>query len=100
MIENGLFLAFSDRKTYPQNMANYNPKTEHLKHSRRGRKSKNTKSFSFNLKVDETLVPAIEQIALDYGCTWGGKPWLGGLINKIARGELLVIPTPRKRKES
>lgn len=81
-------------------MVNYNPKTEHLKHSQRGRKSKASKSVSFNLKVDELLVPVLEQIAVDYDCIWGGKPWLGGLINKIARAELLVIPAPPKKKRS
>ncbi|UFP94677.1 hypothetical protein [Gloeobacter morelensis] len=37
---------------------------------------------------------ALEFLAAQYGCVHGGEPWIGGLMAKIARGELLVVPAP------
>jgi hypothetical protein len=34
----------------------------------------------------------LERLAQSYGCTYGGKPWIAGLLTRIANRELLVVP--------
>jgi hypothetical protein len=36
----------------------------------------------------------LEGIAGDYNCFYGGKPQISGLLERIANGELLVVPAP------
>ena len=36
----------------------------------------------------------LEALALSYNCTWNGEPWISGLLDKIAEGQLLVVPSP------
>lgn len=34
----------------------------------------------------------LEEIAQQYNCTYGGKPWIAGLLTKIGKGELIIVP--------
>ncbi|MEO0533651.1 MAG: hypothetical protein AAF215_07260 [Cyanobacteria bacterium P01_A01_bin.123] len=36
----------------------------------------------------------LEKIAQSYDCLYGGKPWIAGLLEKIAAGQLIVVPAP------
>jgi hypothetical protein len=36
----------------------------------------------------------LEEIAEDYGCFYGGKPWIAGLLEKIGSNELIVSKAP------
>jgi hypothetical protein len=46
--------------------------------------------------MSEETKQALEKIALQYGCVYGGKPWIAGLLAKIGDGELLIVPAPPK----
>jgi hypothetical protein len=35
----------------------------------------------------------LEGIAACYGCFYGGKPWLAGLLIKISNGQLIIVPS-------
>jgi hypothetical protein len=35
----------------------------------------------------------LEAIAASYGCLYGGKGWLAGMLTKIGRGQLIIVPT-------
>lgn len=37
----------------------------------------------------------VEQIAENFGYTYGGKGWIGGLLEQIARKELIVVQKPQ-----
>lgn len=40
---------------------------------------------------------ALEDIAASYDCYYGGKPWIAGLLAKIAQEELIIVPAPPSR---
>ena len=73
-------------------MANPNPNTEGLALGRgkRPREDNETVCMRMSSQTKEVL----EQIAEQYGCMYGGKPWIAGLLRMIASGELLVVPDP------
>ena len=77
-------------------MANSNPRLENLEKGR-GKKPKKPNSKPFSLRLDNDVRDGLEVIAAQYGCLWGGKPWIGGLLEKIGRGELLVLPAPPEK---
>ena len=73
-------------------MPNPHPKTEQLALGR-GKRPKLDNSTVAMRMSQETKV-ALEKIALEYGCIYGDKPWIAGLLAKIGDGELLVVPAP------
>lgn len=73
-------------------MANPNPKKENLKLGWGKRPKLNNKTIV--MRMSEQTKQNLEAIADQYGCTYGGEPWIAGLLNKIADGELLVVPAP------
>lgn len=46
------------------------------------------------MRISESTQSTLERIAFQYGCKYGDKPWIAGLLAKIAEGELLIIPAP------
>ncbi|RZM77791.1 hypothetical protein [Leptolyngbya iicbica] len=77
-------------------MGNSNPSLKNLEKGR-GKKPKKPGSKPYNLRLDNEVKAEIERIAAQYGCLWGSKPWIGGLLEKIGRGELIVVPAPPKQ---
>ncbi len=73
-------------------MANPNPKTEQLALGRGKRKKLHHQTVA--MRMSEHTKSALEEIALQYGCLHGGKPWIAGLLAKIGEGELLIVPAP------
>jgi hypothetical protein len=73
-------------------VANPNPKTDQLALGRGKRPVLNNETVSMRLSPETRQV--LEEIAYSYDCTYGGKPWIAGLLNKIGTGELAVVPTP------
>ncbi len=73
-------------------MPNPHPKTEQLALGRGKRPKLNNHTVAMRMS-DETQA-TLEKIALQYGCKYGDKPWIAGLLAKIAEGELLIVPAP------
>ena len=46
------------------------------------------------MRMSPAVRTELEKIAEAYECTYGGKPWIAGLLEKIGLGELLVVPSP------
>ena len=44
------------------------------------------------MRMSEETREQLEAIALQYGCTYGGKPWIAGLLARIGSGELMIVP--------
>ncbi|NEP15757.1 MAG: hypothetical protein F6J97_02515 [Leptolyngbya sp. SIO4C1] len=49
-----------------------------------------------SMRLSQSTREALELIAESYGCLYGGKPWIAGLLDKIGSGQLTVVPTPPK----
>jgi hypothetical protein len=50
--------------------------------------------------MSEGTRESLEEIAQQYDCLYGGKPWIAGLLAKIGEGELIVVPAPPKGNTS
>lgn len=84
-----LFLEVVFTKSY---MPNYNPKTEQLALGRGKRQKLENDTLSMRISPESRMF--LEGIAGDYNCFYGGKPQISGLLERIANGELLVVPAP------
>ena len=73
-------------------MANPNPKTEQLALGRGKRPKLNHQSVSMRMSAE--VKQSIEAIAESYDCFYGGKPQISKLLERIAHGDLLVVPAP------
>ena len=73
-------------------MSNPNPKTEHLQTTRKPRARLDNPTVA--MRMSGKTKSALERLALSYGYRHGGKPWIAGLLAKIAEGELMVVPSP------
>lgn len=73
-------------------MPNPNPKTEQLAKGRGKRPKLNNHTVGMRMSLQTRQ--QLENIAQSYDCTYGGKPWIAGLLERIARGELMVVPAP------
>lgn len=79
-------------------MANSNPKTEQLSLGRGKRQKLDNPTVA--MRMSEKTKAALEEIALQYNCLYGGTPWIAGLLAKIGEGELLIVPAPPKTPTS
>lgn len=77
-------------------MANQNPNIEGLALGRGKRPKENNETVS--MRMPSETRKALEEIAEEYGCVYGGKPWVAGLLRMIGSGELIVVPSPPTRK--
>jgi hypothetical protein len=75
-------------------VANSNPKTEQLSLGRGKRKKLDNPTVA--MRLSEQTKATLEEIALQYGCLYGGEPWIAGLLTKIGEGQLLIVPAPPK----
>jgi hypothetical protein len=75
-----------------KNMANPNPNTDNLALGRGKRPKLNHETVSVRMSAKTRQI--LEEIAKSYSCFYGGKPWIAGLLERIGRGELIVVPTP------
>ncbi|UJB73119.1 hypothetical protein HRE53_30875 (plasmid) [Acaryochloris sp. 'Moss Beach'] len=75
-------------------MANPNPNTSGLSKGRGKRPKLDNETVCMRLSEEDRK--SLEKIAEQYGCIYGGKPWLAGLFRMIGSGELLVLPAPPK----
>ena len=73
-------------------MANPNPKTEHLTLGRGKRPKLDNEQVSMRMPAETKA--ALEELAVHYGCFYGDKPWISGLLQKVARRELIIVPAP------
>lgn len=73
-------------------MANPNPKTEQLALGRGKRPKLNHQAVSMRMSIN--VKQSLEEIAGSYDCFYGGKPQISKLLEKIANGDLLVVPAP------
>ncbi len=69
-------------------MANYNPRTEFLIPGQ-GRPKLGHKQLKVQISDDDRR--ALEDMASKFGIYYAGKPWIGGLIQKIAQGEIDLV---------
>lgn len=76
-------------------MANPNPRKEFLKPGQ-GRPRLDNKTVA--MKMSDETKQKLEAIALQYDCIYANKPWIAGLLAKIAEGKLLVVPAPPVKK--
>lgn len=73
-------------------MPNPNPKTAQLALGRGKRPKLNHQTVG--MRMSPQTRHHLDKIASAYGCFYGGKPWIAGLLEKIASGELVVVPAP------
>jgi hypothetical protein len=73
-------------------MANKNPDISGLR--RGGGRPKKGDRTLLSMNTTEQTREALESIAVQYSCLYGGKPWIAGLLAKTGAGELLVVPAP------
>ena len=78
-------------------MANPNPKTDQLAKGRGKRKKVERNVVS--MRLDPEVRMALEAEAIRYDCFYGGEPWIAGLLSKIGKQELLIVPTPPNMQE-
>jgi hypothetical protein len=57
------------------------------------------KSESITLSVSEEDKTELENIALEFGCTWGEKPNISKLMKQIASRELLLSKSDKPAKQ-
>ncbi len=65
---------------------------ENLKLGRGKRPKLNRETVA--MRMDPKVRAHLEAIADSYGCIYGGKPWIAGLLDKIGNRELLIVPAP------
>jgi hypothetical protein len=73
-------------------MANPKPNTEGLRKGG-GRRPLKDKAM-LHIRTTGSAIDTLEAIAQSYGCVYGGKPWIAGLLGKIGTGELTIVPSP------
>ena len=73
-------------------MPNPNPKTQQLSLGRGKRPKLNHQTVG--MRMSPETKQNLEKIAQAYDCLYGGKPQISGLLDKIAAGELMVVPAP------
>lgn len=73
-------------------MANPNPNTDGLALGRGKRQKLDHDTVCMRLSPQTRK--ELDDIAAQYGCFYGGNPWLAGLLRKIGSGELVVMPAP------
>jgi hypothetical protein len=73
-------------------MANSKPNTEGLRKGG-GRRPLKDKAM-LHIRTTGSAIDTLEAIAQSYGCVYGGKPWIAGLLGKIGTGELTIVPSP------
>lgn len=73
-------------------MSNPNPKTAQLALGRGKRPKLNNQTVG--MRMSPYTRQQLDKVAGAYGCFYGGKPWIAGLLEKIASGELVVVPAP------
>jgi hypothetical protein len=79
-------------------MANPNPKTENLAKGRGKRPKLN--NLTVAMRMSPKTKDNLKEIASLYGCFHGDEPWIAGLLEKIADGELLIVPAPPNYSQS
>lgn len=47
-----------------------------------------------SMRMSASTKQALEYIADLYEITYGNKPWIAGLLEKLGTGELMVVPAP------
>lgn len=50
------------------------------------------------MRIFEPTIKRLEEIAEQSGYFYGRKPWIAGLLVKISKGELMIVPAPPKAK--
>jgi hypothetical protein len=73
-------------------MANPKPNIEGLRKGG-GRRPLKDKAM-LHIRTTDAAIGTLEAIAQSYGCIYGGKPWIAGLLGKIGTGELTIVPSP------
>ncbi len=73
-------------------MANPKPNTQGLRKGG-GRRPLKDKAM-LHIRTTGSAIDTLEAIAQSYGCVYGGKPWIAGLLGKIGTGELTIVPSP------
>jgi hypothetical protein len=73
-------------------VANPNPQTQNLELGRGKRPKLN--NVTVGMRMSPETKARLEEIAEDYGCFYGGKPWIAGLLEKIGSNELIVSKAP------
>ena len=73
-------------------MPNPNPKTEQLALGRGKRPKLDNKTVG--MRMSSQTRQNLEKIAEAYSIFYGEKPWIAGLLEKIANGSLIVVPAP------
>jgi hypothetical protein len=73
-------------------MANPKPNIEGLRKGG-GRRPLKDKAM-LHIRTTGSAIDTLEAIAQSYGCVYGGKPWIAGLLGKIGTGELTIVPSP------
>lgn len=73
-------------------MANLHPNQEGLELGRGKRPKLDNETVCMRLSPETKK--ALEETAEKYGCIYGGKPWIAGLLNMIGTGELMIVETP------
>lgn len=76
-------------------MPNPTPQFEQLM-LKRGKRPK-LGNTTVSMRMSEATKQALEEIADSYDCRFGNKPWIAGLLEKVGRGELMIVPTPPTR---
>lgn len=49
------------------------------------------KNESITLSCTESDKKALEKLAIKHGCTWGNKPNISELVQRIAQGKLQIV---------
>jgi hypothetical protein len=73
-------------------VANPNPQIQNLELGRGKRPKLN--NVTVGMRMSPETKARLEEIAEDYGCFYGGKPWIAGLLEKIGSNELIVSKAP------
>jgi hypothetical protein len=73
-------------------VANPNPQIKNLELGRGKRPKLN--NVTVGMRMSPETKARLEEIAEDYGCFYGGKPWIAGLLEKIGSNELIVSKAP------
>lgn len=73
-------------------MSNPNPPTDHLHKVRGKRPQLNHERYSFRMSPQTRH--NLSKIAESFDILRGQEPWVGGLLQKIGDGELMVVHTP------
>lgn len=73
-------------------VANSNPRVDNLKLGRGKRPKLN--NITVGMRMSPETKARLEEIAEHFDCTYGGKPWIAGLLEKIGSQELIVSAAP------